>query len=276
MEEKFLKPKIIIREKINLEDISSKGFETLKEWNKEIDSIRKLIINLGYETINSSIIWPRDTYNFVNNTTITDDEYGFLGIGGMTIIGNDFILLSTALFNSKFSKDKEIFDKYFQKLFPKHQFYFIHPMLKDNGELYNNNQHLDLSIGIIPSLNYLSIDNKHYKQNKQTINYIQKKHKINLDIISTTENERKLYGNNYLVIEEPFQTPIVISNSLTLTINEKLKKQKIELYHPEKEIKYSPKQGGSIRCLTNLVWTQKQIKYLNLIQEKILAKSLGL
>ena len=220
----------------------------------ELDSIKSKLEENGFEIIYSSSRWPRDIYVHDGKNLIPNYDPHIFGEGGKVIQGKDFVLLSSSIKNNLQSKDKI---KYFEGK----KIYFIEPM-KINNKFISSNMHIDLSIGSIPYIDVLTVDSSHYEQQKSLFDRINKNHGTTVIPINIDKNKKKLFHNNYLVVND-----FVLTDPNAEYLNSVLDQFNIDLQHIDVNMEGNPKNDGSIRCLTNIVEDEETENFLKDYEE---------
>jgi hypothetical protein len=249
----FNKPKIALFNLNSYIEVNTKTKDN--EAIDEIKEIKSSLIKNNFEIIETSTRWPRDKFIYDEDFLITREDYDKLGEGGLIIQGKNFVLLSNALNNQEYiSKIKE------NNFFKNKTIYFIDPM-KINNTYIHSGMHIDLTIGSIPSLDLLTVDENHYNQQRNLFKMLERNHGVSIIPIEIKSSEKKLYFNNYLVVED--EIPYVLTDPNATYLNSILEQFNLNLDHIGISMVGNPILDGSIRCLTNIIKTDEAIQYLN-------------
>jgi hypothetical protein len=225
--------------------------------NQELELVKKALSPYGFEIIESSHPWPRDLFVYNDETYFFWTDFGKIGKGGNVVHGKDFVLISKDAIGGH---EKELLEQYSNDLFPGLEIYVI-PSYSYHEK---SDGHIDLTIGSVKSKNLLTIDKKHYEIAKDIFDDIEKKHKTTIiPIESESKDGCIFFEHNYLVIEEGMDQPIAVVNRIGRKIRDELLYNGLIVLSPNQNIVCNPsvKEGG-IRCMTNLVYSNKILNFL--------------
>jgi hypothetical protein len=90
---------------------------------------------------------------------------------------------------------------------------------------------------------------------------LERNHGVSIIPIEIKSSEKKLYFNNYLVVED--EIPYVLTDPNATYLNSILEQFNLNLDHIGISMVGNPILDGSIRCLTNIIKTDEAIQYLN-------------
>ncbi|VVB57772.1 Uncharacterised protein [Candidatus Anstonella stagnisolia] len=233
--------------------------------NEERDSVERALRQNGFEITYSSYRWARDNIVYFKGNVLDSYMFSTLGTGGLVVGGKNFVLLSSHVTSTPLltvSTALQLFSvigpggkTVSQELFPNAQPFFLEPMKTADGSLYSPNLHIDLSVGSIPPLNLITVDYMHYMQQREIFNALKNK---GVEVRVTEPNsdeQRRLYGNNYFVAWEGREKPFVLVNKASTEVLAALEdfKDKMDITTTDRDIIIHPSgQNGGVGCMTNL------------------------
>lgn len=261
---KYEKPKIVMHYLDRYQYSSEKGKDI-----DEFNAINKTIQSHGYEVLPIKTRWPRDAYVHDGTNLITQFEQGNLGVGGLIVESDDFVIFSSVVKDMFHCDPKKAIKR--KNMFKDKKIYFVEPMVNKNGTYIDQNMHIDTTIGSIPSLNLLTVDEDHYKQRKTLFNKISRENYTEIIPIKINQENKRSWHNNYLVIENG--ETLVITDGYADNVNKVLQNLNINLSPIDIGMIANPKLGGSIRCLTNIVKNEETEIFINdleKVEEKVI------
>lgn len=254
------------------------------EFQAEMESIVRGIITMSLEVATIDTFWPRDIYNVQGGLHITQSEFGDLASGATTIYGTGFVLIQQeSIFMSYVSNpvnSVKAFGENRQDVFPGLDIYTGAPnstaQSLEIAEQLNSipsdlTIDLDMLIGSVPSKNLLTIDSTYYMANKQFFDKVEKNHDTRIRPIQFPDKETQaLFGNNYLLVEDGFDAPVALVNKATPQVSEVLRGEGVVVYETDIPLVATPtRTGASIRCLTNLIYSEEFYSQLKQIPRPV-------
>ncbi len=237
----------------------------------EHNSLLEVLAKLNFRLVSSPYDWPRDEYVYNRGIFFSYFDFGSLGSGGNIVFGERFVLVSTrVLYDANFSV-KQFLEDHSGRMFPGLDVVMVEPLKKPYGDPiypasidYHFSGHIDLTIGSVPSRNLLTVDSGYYEQQREIFEQLSLAYGTTVvPIIAQGEKERNQWGNNYFVVEEGLAEPLIVANNGSNRVVAELRNMGLQVFCPRVKIKHSPRTyDGGIRCMTNVVYSDAILEYL--------------
>lgn len=216
------------------------------EMYEERQDVADAIAKRGFNVMEVDCYWPRDKYVWFKGTYVHSHPY--YAEGGCFVFGKDYFVASADKeahrdYRIRRIKSLGTIEKRLKNLHET-DFYMV-PSLKRRGR--DPEIHLDLTISIIESRGIMLVDSRHYRQQKRIFEKIA--YERSQKVISVNcGDDAGLWPMNILILDYKGKTTAV-ANSNCKKLLKVLNKYDIDLITVP--IRRLPKQGGSIRCVTN-------------------------
>ncbi|MFH1065949.1 MAG: arginine deiminase-related protein [Nanoarchaeota archaeon] len=214
----------------------------------ERQDVADAISRKGFNVMEVDCYWPRDKYVWFNNTYVHSHPY--FDEGGCFVFGQNYFVASADKeahrdYRIRRIKSLDTIEKKLKKLYNA-DFYMV-PSLKRRG--HGPELHLDLSISIIESRNLMLVDARHYRQQKMLFEKIAYERSQKVISVNCGDDAR-LWPMNMLILDYKGKTTAVANSNCKKALKF-LNKYDIDIITVP--ITRLPKDGGSIRCITNTV-----------------------
>ena len=126
----------------------------------------------------------------------------------------------------------------------------------------NRCDHLDLTIGNVPFMNRIYIDEWHFREIEGIIKGIEQKYGVEVKVTSGSNGQpRPDYPNNFAAVCHDSRRYVVAERDAPIT-----KEKDVRVISPQVDILKLPRHGGSILCVSNSapttkLWDTLGIKY---------------
>ena len=219
---------------------------------KERKSIGRALVETGLDVYATNTPWPNDAYVLNNGLVLPEIEFRDLAHSGNYLFGDGFILVSTAIRDDleKRLKDSE----HFRRFLEGKEIVFVPPysgiiMGMEGSGL--KPRHIDLTMGYIPNAKVLSVDEKHYRQEKRIFDDLVRRFGISVNI---TDHEN-YYPNNFFAFSDNGHSTVIANR-----YNNPLSNRSNGFIVIETDIDILNLPGkffGSVKCAVNITPTTK-------------------
>lgn len=215
---------------------------------EERQDVADAISKKGFNVMEVNCYWPRDKYVWFKNTYVHSNPY--FDEGGCFVLGKNYFVASADKeahrdYRIRRIKHLDTIEKRLKKLYNS-DFYMV-PSLKKRG--HDPELHLDLTISIIESRGIMLVDARHYRQQKRLFEKIAYERSQKVISVNCGDDAR-LWPMNILILDYKGKTTAVANENCKKALKV-LNKYDIDIITVP--IRQLPKDGGSIRCVTNTV-----------------------
>ncbi len=227
------------------------GVNNIRTQKRERRAIGNALKATGLEVFATAASWPNDLYVLNNGLVIAERDFGELAHGGNYLFSNGFVLVSTSIEDKLRRQMRD--SRHFRDFLGDNEIIFVPPYrgkIVGIDDFALETEHIDTTVGHIPTEKILSIDSEHYAQQEHLFDAL-RKHFGSTVILTGRDG----MPNNYYVITYDGQCIAVVNRQNNPFRSRQNSFRVIETRH---DITNLPgKFGGSVKCAVNSSPTAK-------------------